>query len=107
MQYYSRRMEIRLTEKDYQKIKKDAEKAGMTYSTYIRKLIRHSKVCDAPPVNFIKLIQLTKQIESDAEQILLRIKNSQAIEVKELRKQLDEWRELQDIMWDAYRPIDQ
>ncbi len=94
-----------LTEREMDRFNKQCNKAGLTKQEFLRKLLNGSRICEAPPVDFITLIQNTKRIESNSEKLLFGMKTSQAVEVDKLREYLNEWRRLQNVMWDAYRPI--
>ena len=94
-----------LSEKEMEKVKRQSEKSGLSVQEFLRKLLKGSKVCEAPLVDFISLIQRTKQVESNSEKLLLGMNATQTVEVQKLREYLEEWRKLQDVMWDAYRPI--
>ena len=99
------RMEIRLSKKELDLLDCKVQKAGMTRADFIRKLIADCEICEAPPVDFINLIRETKRIGSNIEQIL-RIANAKnLIDVPRLRRELDEWDNLQRTMWNAYRPV--
>lgn len=94
-----------LSEKEMEKVKRQSEKSGLSVQEFLRKLLNGSKVCEAPPVDFISLIQSTRQVESNSEKLLIGMNSTQTVEVQKLREYLEEWRNLQDVMWDAYRPI--
>ena len=87
------------------KVKRLSQKSGLTKQELFRKLLHGSKICEAPPVDFIKLIRLTKKVETNSEKLLFGMNEIQTIEVQKLKEFLEDWRNLQDVLWDAYRPV--
>ncbi len=100
----NRRVEIYLTEKELQALSKKVLKSGLSRERYLRKLIAGSRVYEAPPVDFVRLIREINRVGSNIDQ-LLRIANAKKLlDVPRLRKELDELDAIEDAMWKAFAP---
>ncbi len=98
------RVEVYLTEKELQDLTKKVQKSGLTRERYMRKLLADSRVYEALPVDFPKLIREVNRVGSNIDQIL-RIANSKnLLDVPRLRKELDELDAIEDAMWKAFAP---
>lgn len=93
-----------MTEKELQDLMNKVQKSGLTRERYMRKLLADSRVYEALPVDFPKLIREVNRVGSNIDQIL-RIANSKnLLDVPRLRKELDELDEIEDAMWKAFAP---
>lgn len=83
---------------------KKVQKSGLTRERYMRKLLADSRVYEAPPTDFARLIREVNRVGSNIDQIL-RIANSKnLLDVPRLRKELDELDAIEDAMWKAFAP---
>ena len=60
---------LRLTEKDYNKLKQDSQHAGLTNSDYLRKLINQQQIKPKPPDSYKELAWEISKIGNDINQI--------------------------------------
>ncbi len=104
MRKRSRNVSFRLTEKEFAEFEKKVSKSGMTKEHYIRKIISDSRVYDAPPVDFAKLIREVNRVGSNIDQILRIAHTKNLLDVPRLRKELDELDAIEDAMWKAFAP---
>lgn len=104
MRKRNNRVEVYLTDEEILSLTKKVEQSGLSRERYIRKLLEGSRVYEAPPVDFPKLIKEVNRIGSNIEQIL-RIANAKHItDVPRLRNELDELDAIEDAMWKAFAP---
>ena len=93
-----------MNEKEFAAFEKKVQKSGMTKEHFLRKVISDSRVYEALPVDFPKLIREVNRVGSNIDQIL-RIANSKnLLDVPRLRKELDELDAIEDAMWKAFAP---
>ena len=95
---------IRLTEDELKAINKKVQKSGMTREHYVRKTLIDSRVYEAPPVDFAKLIREVNRVGSNIDQILRIANTKNLLDVPRLRKELDELDAIEDAMWKAFAP---
>lgn len=95
---------VRLTDDELKKLDGKVKKAGMSREHYVRKVLSDSRVYEALPVDFPKLIREVNRVGSNIDQIL-RIANSKnLLDVPRLRKELDELDAIEDAMWKTFAP---
>lgn len=95
---------IRLTEDELKTLDKKVHKSGLTREKYMRKIISDSRVYEAPPVDFAKLIREVNRVGSNIDQILRIANTKNLLDVPRLRKELDELDAIEDAMWKAFAP---
>lgn len=95
---------VRLTDEELRALDKQVRKAGMTREHYVRKLIKESKVYEAPPVDFQRLIREVNRVGSNIDQILRIAYANNLLDIPRLRKELDELDAIEDAMWKAFAP---
>lgn len=103
MSKYTHRCEIRLSETEYQKLKNDAAKAGLSVSAFIRKSIANCTIKEAPPVDLPQMIREVRRVGSNINQILLIANSRGLLDVPALRKALLELREVEKMIVAEYR----
>ena len=64
---------LRLTEKDYSKLRRDAENTGLTKSDYLRKLINQQEVKPKPPDSYSKLAWEIHKVGVNINQIAHKV----------------------------------
>ena len=83
---------------------KKVQKSGLTRERYMRKLLADSRVYEALPVDFPKLIREVNRVGSNIDQILHIANSKNLLDVPRLRKELDELDAIEDAMWKAFAP---
>ena len=104
MRQRNRNVSFRLSEREFAELNKKVQSAGMTKEHYLRKIINGSRVYEAPPVDFPKLIKEVNRVGSNIDQILRIANTKNLIDVPRLRKELDELDRIEDAMWRAFAP---
>ena len=95
---------IRFTDDELRALDKKVQKSGMTREHYVRKIISGSRVYEAPPVDFAKLIREVNRVGSNIDQILRIANTKNLLDVPRLRKELNELDAIEDAMWKAFAP---
>ena len=104
MRKRNNRVEVYLTDEEIFSLTKKVEQSGLSRERYIRKLLEESRVYEAPPVDFPKLIKGVNRVGSNIEQILRVANSKHIIDVPRLRNELDELDAIEDAMWKAFAP---
>lgn len=64
---FNKNVLIRLSEKEYEDLKKKCGRAGLSQSEFIRRLVRNKKISSVPPEAYDELIKEIKVIQSNLD----------------------------------------
>ena len=93
-----------LSDEELKSLMRKVEHSGLSRERYIRKNLEDSRVYEAPPVDFSKLIKGVNRVGSNIEQILRVANAKHIVDVPRLRNELDELDAIEDAMWKAFAP---
>ncbi len=93
-----------MSEDELKELDRNVQKAGMTREHYVRKLLKGSRVFEAPPVEFAVLIRDINRVGSNIDRILRMAYTKNLPDVPRLRQELDELDAIEDAMWQAFAP---
>ena len=68
MRYHDKTFHIRFTEKEYERLCKYAEKAGLPKTTYIRHMINGCQPKEHPPIDFWEFMRALQRVGSNLNQ---------------------------------------
>ena len=85
-------------------LERDAQKAKLSHSEFIRRLILHCKMNEAPPVDYYTLICELRRVGSNINQLLKVAYSQNLVEVPMLRKTLDDYHKTEQMIWQAFSP---
>ena len=88
------RFELRLSRNELSDLTKKARKARLTNAGFIRRAIRDQEVKEAPPVDVPILIHEVRRVGYNIDQVLKIARAQDLVDVPQLRKALEENREL-------------
>ena len=98
----TRRCEIRFTESEYRNLTAKAEKAGISASELIRKSVNDCEVKAAPPADLHKLIWEIRRTGNNIDQILIIANAKGILNIPDLRKAIDDLREVEKLIVSQY-----
>ena len=88
------RFELRLSRNELSDLTRKARKARLTNAGFIRRAIRDQEVKEAPPVDVPILIREVRRVGYNIDQVLKIARAQDLVDVPQLRKALEENREL-------------
>ena len=96
------RFEVRLTREEYYDLTKKARKAGLTTGAFVRMAVAGQEIREAPNADLPRLIREVRRVGANIDQIL-KIANSKGLlEVPDLRKALEDNRNVERMILSAY-----
>ena len=95
---------IRLTPKEYETLKKNAAKSGLTMSEYGRRSLIGEKIVEAPPADLYNLIREVKRVGSNLNQVLKKLNVLGIAHSLELDRCAEDIREAMHAIYQTYRP---
>ncbi len=100
----TRRIFVRVTSAEYDSIKKNAIKSGLSMSEYARRSLVGERVMSAPPVEFIELIREVKRVGSNLNQVTRKLNALGIAHPLELERSASNITEVIDMLYQAFRP---
>ena len=98
------RIYIRVTSDEYESIKKNADKSGLSISEYARRSLVGDKVVAAPPADFGELIREIKRIGSNLNQVVRKLNALGIAHPLELERCAANITEVIEMLYQTFRP---
>lgn len=95
---------FRVTQSEFDAIKKNQDKAGLRLSEYARRLLMGEVVVAAPPADLSYLIRELKRIGSNLNQLLKKLNVLGVAHPLELERCAGDIREILNLIYETYRP---
>lgn len=95
-------MELRLTEDEAEILRKKADKARLTCSEYMRRLLLDREIHEAPPADYYKLITELRRVGSNINQLLKTAHTKGFIDTPLLRKTVEDYQSTERMLWSAF-----
>ncbi len=83
------RTEIRLTKEEDALLNRNAERAGLSKSVFIRKAITGAEIRELPPVDYFEVLKHLRQINNNMNQLAVRANYLGLIDSGEYRRNVD------------------
>ena len=96
------RFEVALSKEEWQNLRTNAYRAGLSSSAYVRMALAGQKVMEAPPVDVPVLIQEVRRVGTNIDQILKIANTKGIVEVPDLKRALEENRKVEKMISSAY-----
>lgn len=96
------RFELRLSKAERELLAAKAKKAGISSGEFVRKIIRDTEVREAPTADVKELLRVMRRIGGNINQILHRANTVGFMDTVQLRKDLAELRQAQEVIVFAY-----
>lgn len=96
------RFELRLTKAERELLAAKAKKAGMSCGEFLRKTICEQEIREAPTADVKELLRVMRRIGGNINQILHRANTVGFMDTVQLRKDLAELRQAQEVIVFAY-----
>lgn len=93
------RLELRLTEKQEERLTTYAEKAGLTKSEYMRRILDGVVPQERPPVDFYRVLTQMRHISNSCNQVARRANATGYIDGASLQKLAEEFRPLASMLY--------
>lgn len=100
-------MELRLSEQEATTLSQKADKAHLSHSEYVRRLIADSTVHEAPPVDYFTLITELRRVGSNINQLLKVAYTNNFIDTPLLKKTLEEYHNAERMIYNAFGEVKQ
>ena len=95
---------FRVTPTEFEMIKKNVKKSGLSISEYGRRVLTGEKVISAPPADFFLLLREIKRVGSNINQILRKINALGIAHSLELERCAKDTHEVINLLYRTYRP---
>ena len=95
---------FRVTSSEYESIKNNADKSGLSLSEYARRSLVGEKVMAAPPVEFGELIREIKRIGSNLNQVLRKLNALGIAHPLELERCAENITGVINMLYQTFRP---
>ena len=96
------RFELRLSKAEREILAAKAKKAGMSCGEFLRKTICEQEIWEAPTTDVKELLRVMRRIGGNINQILHRANTVGFMDTVQLRKDLAELRQAQEVIVFAY-----
>ena len=96
------RFELRLSKAERELLAAKAKKAGMSCGEFLRKTICEQEIREAPTTDVKELLRVMRRIGGNINQILHRANTVGFMDTVQLRKDLAELRQAQEVIVFAY-----
>lgn len=91
-------MSVRLTEREYKHLKRQAANAGLKMEPFIRKLIMGENITPRPPSNIVNLIREVNYIGNNINQIAKKVNSENRVSQSQLE-------EIMRLLGEIYREV--
>lgn len=92
------KMSVRLTEREYKHLKRQAANAGLKMEPFIRKLIMGENITPRPPDNIVNLIREVNYIGNNINQIAKKVNSENRVSQSQLE-------EIMRLLGEIYREV--
>lgn len=92
------KMSVRLTEREYKHLKRQAANAGLKMEPFIRKLIMGENITPRPPSNIVNLIREVNYIGNNINQIAKKVNSENSVSQSQLE-------EILHLLGEIYREV--
>ena len=100
-------MELRLSEQEALTLAQKSEKAHLSHSEFVRRLITDSTVHEAPPVDYFTLITELRRVGSNVNQLLKVAYTNNFIDTPLLKKTLEDYHNAERMIYEAFGEVKQ
>ena len=84
------RIEFRVSIDEYNKITEECKKAGITKSTYLRKLINKQKIKEKPDNKFFEIIPILREIVNKQDRVIRYSEENKKYEAEQFKNEAKE-----------------
>ncbi len=100
----NREIKIRFTDDEIDILNAKVASCKISREMYCRSVLNNVVPHEAPPVDYYDLICELRNIGSSINQLLKAVYRDGSIDVAQLRKTLDDYRETERMIWQAFCP---
>ena len=100
MRTHTKRFNIRLTEKEYNRLCKNAKKAGLPKTTYIRHMINGCSPREKTPAVFWQYINKSNEVINNTKNLLYMAQQMGVIDADRFEKEIRDFRKLYMAIFD-------
>ena len=100
----NREIKIRFTDEEIDILNAKVASCKISRETYCRSVLNNVVTHEAPPVEYFDLISELRNIGSSINQLLKAVYKDGSIDVAQIRKTLDDYRETERMIWRAFCP---
>ena len=97
-----KKIEVRMSENEYDFLIEKVHKSGLSISTFIRMAVADVCIHEAPHVDVPQLIREVRRVGNNINQILVIARTRGLLNVSELEKALEENRSVEKMIASAY-----
>ena len=99
----TKKVEVKLSESEYDALKGKASKSGLSASAFVRMAIDGAEIHEAPSADVPQLIREVRRIGNSINQILMIARTKKTLNVSELEKTLEDNRAVENLIASAYK----
>lgn len=94
------------SDEEFGKLQALVEKTGLSRERYLRMSALNYTIHENPPIDFYVFIRAMNQVGNNINQLLANSYNQGFVDAPLLRKHLNELNDLEDRLWDEFKPGD-
>ena len=95
-------MLVYFPESEMQDLKRKAADAGLNCSEFVRRAVKNKEIKQAPPVEMLPLMRHIHRVGDNLNQLLKRVNSGDKLDLKQMRKILDQISQAADTIIKAY-----
>jgi len=95
---------FRVSETEFDSLKRNSKKAGLSMSEYARKALVGDKIVSAPPVEFTELIREVKRVGSNLNQVTRKLNALGIAHPLELERCASNITDVINMLYQTFRP---
>lgn len=102
MRTRNNRVVFYLNDKELESFERKVKKAGQSREDFIRKAVAEVQIKEAPPADLYKLIWEIRRVGNNIDQLLMIANSKGILNIPDLRKAIDELREVEKLIVSQY-----
>ena len=99
-------IKVRFTKDELDALNNEIRKTAFSREGYIRHVLSGKEVIEAPPAEYYDLIREVRRVGSNLNQILKLANAKGLLDVPQLRKDLEQIRATEKMLWDTFNSGD-
>lgn len=104
MRKRNNQINVRLNDSELKKLNRKVANSGLSREKYIRNVLNGTEIHPSPPVDFYTLIREVRRVGSNIDRLLHYLSGKGFVQEQQLCEVLSELDELENAMWQAFKP---
>lgn len=104
MEKRTHRVQTRLTDEEYHKLKVTAARTKMSIEALLRASLQNTRIMEAPPADYANLLRALRAVGNNLNQAIKRFNETDVPDMPEFRKVRDQIQTVLGFVTDAFSP---